>query len=134
MALVADVKTVGKVDGISCIMVQKRRTNPEDNPFIGLKACINNRLVKFKRADEQNVARLELVTLPFNLIFHLTADKEINFIKIMVMECNRTRLAVKVVEDFKRVFLHLLTGIEPFDKFFHPNVLLNIIVQQDLQC
>ena len=106
--------------------------DPKHEALIGA-AGFHQRSVELHGIDQQQVAGPQTVDLSLHPVLHLTAQKEIDLIKFMVMDLHGPRLGIHIMENLKFRPLHILPRIKALYSVPHSHP-SKLILQQDLQC
>ena len=92
---------------------------PHHDALVWLGGRCDHGLVQLVWLDHKQVARKQRIASVFYLVIDLAVNKEIYFIKIMVVQVDIIQVAVAVMEDLKIAAAHSLPCVKGADVLFH---------------
>jgi hypothetical protein len=79
---------------------EEGRCDVDDDALIG-SACVEYGAMDFASGDEDDVAGGKRIAAPFDDIFSIAAEEEDDFMKIVIVERDRSEASVLQAEDAK---------------------------------
>ena len=101
--------------------IKSRRAEPQHIPLIGNLKVPEDGMVHNGRWDDQQVSRFEPEHFVVDNIIRISADKEKNFIELMVMRSDRRIAGILVMVDLKIRLGHVMfIGFDDFHRKIPP--------------
>ena len=104
------VKAAGQAGARGGQAFQIRAADPQNDALIRIGIGGDARLMQLQRADEHPVAGAHTVDLVFHDIFHPTAQQQIDFVKIVVVQLDLVHIRRAVAVDLVVRRDHRLPG------------------------